>query len=583
MNTPLGHRAPVARTTARRLAFVAGALLWLGGTATPAAHAHPLGNFSVNEYTGLTVHPGRVEVLAVTDTAEIPTLQAAPSVDRDGDGTASDGERTAWASSACARTAGRLAVTTPRRLSWTVSSSSFAYRPGQGGLRTSRLECRLRAPLDLTRGPVDVRVDTGADPHRVGWREITTKGTDGARLDDSTAPAVSPSHELRDYPRDLLATPRGDTEAGFTVSRGTAASGAAGAVPGTGDGGGVTARVEALSQRLTALTGTKDLTLPIGLLAVALSLVLGAGHALLPGHGKTVMAAYLAGRRGSVRDAVTVGATVTVTHTAGVMAVGLCLTAFSSLAGDTVLNTLGVVSGALVALVGAGLLADAVRRARRTTAPGPAPVSAPAAAAEGVLVGVGGDGGAAVREDPAPAHEAPAHAHSPTHPHPHRPHKHGLFGHHHHHGPAHDHGHGHGPSHAHGPSHEHGHASGQDGPGGAGNDGPAPFSKRGLIGLGIAGGLVPSPSALVVLLGAVALGRTAFGAGLVVAYGIGMAGTLTAVGLLLVRLGDRAGKLAARPGFALLRRCAPYTALLTALLVLLVGLGLMARSLPSIL
>ncbi|MEV0847261.1 high frequency lysogenization protein HflD [Streptomyces sp. NPDC049954] len=572
MNTPLGHRARPARTTARRLAFVAGALLWLGATATPAAHAHPLGNFSVNEYTGLTVRPDRVEVLAVTDTAEIPTLQAAPSVDGDGDGTASAGERATWAGSACARTANRLAVTATGRLAWTVSSSSFAYRPGQGGLRTSRLECRLRAPLDLTRGPVDVRVDTGADPHRVGWREITAKGADGARLDDSTAPAVSPSHELRDYPRDLLATPRGDTEAGFTVSRGAAAAGGAGAVPGTGDAGGVTARVEALSQRLTALTGTKDLTLPIGLLAVALSLVLGAGHALLPGHGKTVMAAYLAGRRGSVRDAVTVGATVTVTHTAGVMAVGLCLTAFSSLAGDTVLNTLGVVSGALVALVGAGLLTDAVRRARRATTSGPAPVPAPAATAEGVLVGVGGDGGAAVREDLAPAREAPAHAH----PHPHRPHKHGLFGHHHHHGPAHDHGHGHGHEHSHG--HSHGHA-----PGGAGGDGPAPFSKRGLIGLGIAGGLVPSPSALVVLLGAVALGRTAFGAGLVVAYGVGMAGTLTAVGLLLVRLGDRAGKLAARPGFALLRRCAPYTALLTALLVLLVGLGLMARSLPSIL
>ncbi|MFE9249617.1 high frequency lysogenization protein HflD [Streptomyces sp. NPDC007088] len=587
MNTPLGHRALAAPPTLRRLAFVAGALLWLGGTAVPAAHAHPLGNFSVNEYAGLVVRPDRVEVLAVTDRAEIPTLQAAPSVDRDGDGTANDGERAAWAGSACARTAGRLAVTAPRRLSWTVASSSFAYRPGQGGLRTSRLECRLRAPLDLTHGPVAVRVDTGADPHRVGWREITVKGTDGARLDDSTAPAVSPSRELRDYPRDLLATPRGDTGATFTASRGAAASGAAGAAPGTADGGGVTARVEALSQRLTSLTGTKDLTLPIGLLAVALSLVLGAGHALLPGHGKTVMAAYLAGRRGSVRDAVTVGATVTVTHTAGVMVVGLCLTAFSSLAGDTVLNTLGVVSGALVALVGAGLLTDAVRRARRST--GRVPVPAPAA--DGVLVGVGGDSGAAAGEDPGPGTgvgEAVPHAHSPAHTHPHRPHRHGLFG-HHHHGPAHSHGHshehGHGHSHDHGHSHGHGHAHapGRGGQDPAEEGGPAPFSKRGLIGLGIAGGLVPSPSALVVLLGAVALGRTAFGAGLVVAYGVGMAGTLTAVGLLLVRLGDRAGKLAARPGFALLGRCAPYTALLTALLVLLVGLGLMARGLPSVL
>ncbi|MFB7556626.1 urease accessory protein UreH domain-containing protein [Streptomyces brevispora] len=64
-------------------------------------------------------------------------------------------------------------------------------------------------------------------------------------------------------------------------------------------------------------------------------------------------------------------------------------------------------------------------------------------------------------------------------------------------------------------------------------------SRTGLIGMGIAGGLVPSPSALVVLLGAVALGRTAFGVLLVVGYGLGMAVTLTLAGLLLVRLRDR--------------------------------------------
>lgn len=368
----------------------------------------------------------------------------------------------------------------------------------------------------------------------------------------STVPEASPSDELRSYPRDLLDSPRGDIQAEFTAAPG-AASAAAGTAAAPTAGDGLTARLEGLSRHLTALAGAQRLTLPVGLLAVLLAVVLGAGHALLPGHGKTVMAAYLAGRRGGTRDAVTVGATVTLTHTAGVLIVGLCLTAFSSLAGDTVLAWLGVVSGALVALVGAGLLTDAVRRARRRPR------------------GAAGDTGAARTADQArrPAlvgsvahahhdHDHPQHDHAHEHPHPAHdhatPHRHGLFGHHHSHGPE-----------------------------AADAARAEPFTTRGLVGLGIAGGLVPSPSALVVLLGAIALGRTVFGGALVVAYGLGMAATLTAVGLLLVRLGDRLAGFADRPLFALLRRIAPHTAALTALLVLVVGLGLMVRSLPPLL
>ena len=109
------------------------------------------------------------------------------------------------------------------------------------------------------------------------------------------------------------------------------------------------------------LIGRRDLTLGVGLLAIALALVLGASHALLPGHGKTVMAAYIAGRQGSVRDAVIVGATVTGTHTGGVLVLGLALTLSTSLAGETVLGWLGVASGVLVAVLGVGLLLSAAR------------------------------------------------------------------------------------------------------------------------------------------------------------------------------------------------------------------------------
>ncbi|MFF3411919.1 nickel/cobalt transporter [Streptomyces sp. NPDC002742] len=563
----------------RRVTAVAGIALWLFGTAAPTAQAHPLGNFSVNHYTGFTVRPDRVDVLAVTDTAEIPTLQAATTVDADQDGSQSVSERAAWAAARCAGTTRQLTVTTPRRLAWRMDSVAFVYLPGQAGLRTSRLECRLHAPLDLAGGPVTLDVATGVDATRVGWNEITAKG-DRTHLRQSTVPAASVTDELRDYPRDLLSTPRGDTRARFTAVAGEGASGTADPMAGPGSGG-LTGRVEALSRQLTSLAGAKHLTVPVGLLAVLLSIVLGAGHALLPGHGKTVMAAYLAGRRGRTRDAVTVGATVTVTHTAGVLVIGLCLTTFSSLAGDAVLNWLGVVSGALVAAVGGALLADTVRRSRRR------PLSAAAESPRGstlqmapALIGsaspVPGN-----NEPDASAHRTmsehgQAHGHADHQPHDHdHDHDHG-HGHDHPDHRVHTHGHAHGESHRHGPfGHHHAHPSGDD-------EAP-PFSTRGLIGLGVAGGLVPSPSALVVLLGAIALSRTVFGAALVLAYGLGMAAALTAVGLLMVHLGDRAGHLANRPLLARVSRIAPYTALLTAALVLVVGLGMMARSLQTVL
>jgi nickel/cobalt transporter (NicO) family protein len=98
--------------------------------------------------------------------------------------------------------------------------------------------------------------------------------------------------------------------------------------------------------------------------------------------------------------------------------------------------------------------------------------------------------------------------------------------------------------------------------------------------MGIAGGLVPSPSALVVLLSAIALGRTTFGVILVLAYGLGMAATLTVAGLLLVRVRDRLQQRAsARAGLGSLTtrwlRFSPYA---TALLIVAVGIGLALRS-----
>jgi ABC-type nickel/cobalt efflux system permease component RcnA len=126
-----------------------------------------------------------------------------------------------------------------------------------------------------------------------------------------------------------------------------------------------------------------------------------------------------------------------------------------------------------------------------------------------------------------------------------------------------DHDHDHGHSHEHGHHHDHGH---DHGPG-----------RWGIAGMGIAGGLVPSPSALIVLLGAVALGRTVFGVLLVIAYGLGMAATLTAAGLLLIRLRDRFAD-----RFRSVARWRTVGPPATAALIVVVGLSLAGRALATI-
>ena len=429
------------------------------------AGAHPLGDFTVNHYHGITVRPDRVTVRAVVDTAEIPTLQERPAEVRD------------YAARECAALSRATSVEVDgRAVPVEVRSSAVEFPPGDAGLSTTRLTCVVEAVASGS----TVAVRAGYREDRVGWREMTAVG-DGVALLDPPVPAVSVTGELREYPDDLLADPLDVRSVVLEVGAGSSAPVVGTAVGGTAVGG--SSLLGAATRTFTSFAGVRDPTPLVGVLAVLLSLVLGAAHAALPGHGKTVIAAYLAGRAGTPRDALVVGATVTLTHTAGVLVLGLLISATSAVAGGAALRWSGVVSGLLVAVIGVGLLRASLRERR------------PA------LVG---------------------------------------------------HGHGHRPGHGHG----HGHGVG----------------RTGLIGLGVAGGLVPSPSALVVLLGAVALGRTWFGVLLVLGYGLGMAATLTAVGLLLVRLRDRL--------VSVERLRDRFTALpvITAALVLLVGVGLVLRA-----
>ncbi|WP_232806782.1 nickel/cobalt transporter, partial [Geodermatophilus chilensis] len=369
--------------------------------------------------------------------------------------------------------------------------------------------------------------------------------------------------ELRTYPEDLLASPLDVRSFEVATEPGeNTAAGASAVAPSSSDPFG--SAMAALDRRLQTMIGDGRLTPLVGALAVGLAVLLGCGHALLPGHGKTVMAAYLAGRRGHSRDAVLVGATVTATHTVGVLVLGLAVSLSSSFAGDQVLRWLGVVSGALVASIGALMLRGAVRTRRSDDAA--VVEDAPLAVGVGALVSAGVGTRPHVRAtDVRTRDHSHGHDHSHDHDHPHD--------HDHLHADNHDHvdggvrawwsgRHSHHPGgHTHAP-HAHGHRSG----------------RGGLVGMGIAGGLVPSPSALVVLLASIGLGRTVFGVFLVVAYGLGMATTLTAVGLALVHMRDRLSRRLTVTGSSNpLRRIARTAPLLTAALVLTVGLALVVR------
>ncbi|MGH3567868.1 MAG: High-affinity nickel-transporter [Pseudonocardia sp.] len=535
-----------------------GALLLapVGPTAAPAAQAHPLGNFTVNHYDGLELYPDRIEILAVLDTAEIPTVQQRGAVDADGDGTYSVVEAAGHAAAECAQIAGSVAALVDGvAITFTVRSAAAAFPPGEGGLATTRVTCRLVAPADLT-GSAEVEFTDDFRADRIGWREITATG-DGLRIDGSDVPAQSASQQLRAYPEDPLLAPLDQRSARISVVPGGAGARSAG-VPLGGDAaaplaslpttgvGWVDSVLSTAEGFLTGLAQSSRLTPAAGALAVLMAIVLGASHAAMPGHGKAVMAAYLAGRQGTRRDALAVGAMVTITHTAGVLVFGLLITLVATFAPEAAMRWLGVLSGLLVAAVGLALLGAAVRRHRQLAA-------LPVPERTGVLVGaaVGGDGAIGT------GHE---HGHGGS----------GARGLERGYGHGHGHGHSDGLGHGHGWGHGHGFSwSGQDG-----------WSRASLIGMGVAGGLVPSPTALLVLLAAVDFERAWFGIGLVLCYALGMAATLTGAGLLLVSMRDRLARVD-RAWWGRTRRLQAALPVATAVLVLVVGTGLALRSLAG--
>ena len=178
----------------------------------------------------------------------------------------------------------------------------------------------------------------------------------GIAIFDSSAFGSGLTDELKAYPTELLMAPLNERSAEWSFTLGAAP---AGTTPlRTRDGRAATPARD----RLAELIVLPELTLPIVLAALLIAAALGALHALSPGHGKTIVGAYLVGSRGTARHAVFLGATVTVTHTLGVFGLGL-VTLFAShyIRPERLFPILSLISGCVVLVLGLSLFGQRLR------------------------------------------------------------------------------------------------------------------------------------------------------------------------------------------------------------------------------
>lgn len=515
-----------------------------------AAYAHPMGNFSVSHFSGIHIAPGGIEIQYILDMAEIPTFQEmqASSIVPD----PHDPRVIAYLSQKAVALKGALSLTLDAQpLVLEVVSEDVAFPPGAGGLPTMKIGVVYRAPFEAgtcAAGLCTLEYHDGNLPDRAGWKEIVATADTAVPMRSSTAPALSRSQELTNYPTDLINSPPQDLSArlmfvpaagvpGGSPIRGEQHGSADTAIPKlarsftppkqatrpvdskpapalatastvTDTHPNLTVRVPSTSlspararldlkgnergtprSRFTELIASNQCGLWFLVTAALIAAALGGLHALEPGHGKTIVAAYLVGSQGTAAHALWLGLIVTVTHTAGVYALGL-ITLYASryIVPDHLYPWLGIVSGLTIAGLGLYMLG------RRCT-------------------------GHAHQHGHSHHHGWFGHSHSHDHDHDyHHQHDHSEHGHgseHQHHNQTHSHAHDH---------HHHEHLE----------QGARSFSYRQLVALGVTGGIVPCPAALVVLLSAVSLHRIAFGLYLIVAFSVGLAAVLISIGLVTV-------------------------------------------------
>lgn len=444
-----------------------------------SVNAHPLGNFSINQYSRLEVENRQIKIRQILDLAEIPTFQERATIDADRDGAFSGEELRLYVERLTPQVLSNLSLTIddqPLEIRADATAADFRLEDGAGNLPTLKIAWNFVADLLSATGQSGVnriKFENRNYGERAGWNEIVVGRAGGIQIFDSTAFGSGVTDELKAYPPpESLAAPLHERTAEFSVSLGGALP--ANSKPLQNRDGHETKAASALRKdRLAELIDVPEITPAVILFGLLLAFGLGAMHAMSPGHGKTVVGAYLVGSRGTAKHAVFLGLTVTITHTLGVFALGL-LTLFASnyVLPEKIMPFLNFVSGLLVFFIGISLFKDRLFAA----------------------LGL----------------QSAEHHH-----------------HHHHHEAAHDHSQD-SLTHTH-DGHTHSHLP------------PEEISWKSLLGLGISGGLLPCPSALVLMLSAISLGRVGYGLILTLVFSLGLAANLTAVGLIFLYAGKAFG------------------------------------------
>lgn len=491
------------------------AVLMLALTPTFARHAlaHPLGNFTTNRYARVEVYQDRALLHYVVDMAEIPAFQEQDRIDTDHDGETSTEELAAYAQKQAAAYPTKFSLSVNgKTLQPTVLDARAQLLPGQGGLDTLRFAAVYDVPFGDVRAGSAARIafDDANFAGGQGWKEVVVRASAGAQVDVDPALTVDQSDALLHYPAETLksAPQVNHAEFGWTAGTGSPAPESA------------KLQVATEGRGASGFAGIfRDLsdghvTVGFLLLSLLIAFAFGAQHALGPGHGKTMVAAYLVGSRGTPKHAVVLGLTVTATHTSTVYLLGfVTLVAAAWLSPETVYLWMGVAAGVMVVGFGLVLFAQRLlsyRKGRQES-------------------GV---------------------------------HRHGIFGKAHSHAPA-EHKHAHEEHHEHGHAHPHVHAEESNG-----------VSWRSLLSLGVLGGLLPCPSAVVVMVAAISQGQVLLGMLLIVAFSLGLAGVLIAIGCSLVlgrKIPARQKRLFEHPVAARLVAVLPVV---SAVIVTLVGIGL---------
>jgi nickel/cobalt exporter len=427
--------------------------------------AHPMGNFSVSHYSRIEVNAQGARIRYVLDLAEIPTFQLLQEWKLEQTSPRAEIERHAveqartWSRNLKIKAGGRSVAAQFDR-------AEAVLAQGAGNMPVLRVTAELHVD-----GAGKLVYEDANYPDRAGWKEIVITPGEGAVVVAATPKGADRSRGLTAYPQDPLIAPPQDLQASVewrgaapvttaAAPSATPAESAPAAVQLGQSAPGMVVKGDFLSR----LLHQGEIGWGAMLLGMVVAFGLGAIHALSPGHGKTIVAAYLVGARGTPRHAIFLGGMVTFTHTISVFFLGI-VTLFLSryVLPEKIYPVLGAISGISIVWIGTTLF---FRRLRLAT----------------------------------------GHGH-----------------HHHHHGHAHDHHHGDGALvHDHGDGHVHSHVPEGD------------ISMGSLIALGASGGLVPCPSALVLLLSSVALGRVTLGLTLLVAFSLGLAVVLSGIGLIVL-------------------------------------------------